>query len=327
MIEIEKLKDKIIRGYNLTNDEALDLYKRSQHSEDSLETLCHAADEIRKHFCGDSFDLCTIINGKSGRCTENCKYCAQSAHYPADIETYPLLDTDKLLAGAKYNEQKGILRYSVVTSGKSLTSNELDQLCQSYKNIHESSSIALCASHGLLNYEQLIQLKNAGVTRYHNNLETSRRNFQNICTTHTYEDKISTIKAAQKAGLTVCSGGIMGLGETIEDRISMAFDLRALGIKSVPINILNPIPHTPFEHNLVLTQEELKRTVAIYRFILPDAALRLAGGRGLLTDKGRSIFISGANAAISGDMLTTSGISTNHDMDMIRDLGFTISKA
>lgn len=326
MKEIENLKNQIINGYEITKEEAWKLYEVSLYSKEEMDTLCNAANEIRQHYCGDNFDICTIINGKCGRCSEDCKYCAQSVHYPVDTETYSLLDAKQLLHGARYNEAKGILRYSVVTSGKTLTNNELDQLCESYKVLHKNSNISLCASHGLLNYEQFVKIKNSGVVRYHNNLETSRRNFPNICTTHTYEDKINTIKAAQKAGLTVCSGGIMGLGETMEDRISMAFDLRALGIKSIPINILNPIPHTPFEHNPVLTPEDLKQIVAIYRFILLDAALRLAGGRGLLADKGRSAFKSGANAAISGDMLTTSGISINYDINMIKDLGFKISK-
>lgn len=322
---IKDLKDKIINGYKITKKEALNLYEISIYSREKMDTLSNAANEIRQHYCGDNFDICTIINGKCGRCSEDCKYCAQSVHYPVDTENYSLLDTKQLLEGAKYNEDKGILRYSIVTSGRTLTNNELDQLCESYKSLHENSDIALCASHGLLNYEQFVKLKNAGVVRYHNNLETSKRNFPNICTTHTYEDKISAIKAAQKAGLAVCSGGIMGLGETMEDRISMAFDLRELGIKSVPINILNPIPHTPFENNAILSVEEVKTIVAVYRFILPDAALRLAGGRGLLADKGRSVFTSGANAAISGDMLTTSGISISYDMNMIKDLGFKIS--
>ncbi|QHI72836.1 biotin synthase BioB [Aminipila terrae] len=323
---IQELKNKIINGYEISKEEALHLSDICHASPQNSEMLCEAANQIRHHFCGDHFDICTIINGKCGRCSEDCKYCAQSAHYPVETGNYSLLDADSLLAGARYNQEKGILRYSIVTSGRSLNDREVDQLCKSYKLIHSSLNISLCASHGLLNYQQLLKLRQAGVVRYHNNLETSRRNFSAICTTHTYQDKIATIKAAQKAGLAVCSGGIMGLGETMRDRIDMAFDLKELGIKSVPINILNPIPHTPFEHNPVLNLNEVKQIVALYRFILPEAALRLAGGRGLLKDKGRSVFASGANAAISGDMLTTSGISINYDINMIKDLGFKISK-
>ena len=188
----------------------------------------------------------------------------------------------------------------------------------------KSSQIKLCASCGLLNYEELCKLKESGVTRYHNNLESSRRFFSKICTTHTYDEKIETIKAAKKAGLIVCSGGIMGLGETMEDRIDLAFTLRDLEITSIPINILNPIKGTPLENNKILTLDEVRKIVAIYRFILPKAELRLAGGRGLLEDKGLSVFESGANAAITGDMLTTSGISIDEDMKIIEKLGYKV---
>ena len=162
------------------------------------------------------------------------------------------------------------------------------------------------------------------MSRVHNNLETSERNFPNICTTHTFQDKVRAIRAAQAAGLSVCSGGIMGLGETVEDRIDMALSLRELGIKSVPVNMLNPIPGTPFEKNERLTNEDMRRIVAVYRFILPDASIRLAGGRGLLPDKGKGCFSSGANAAISGDMLTTAGITVQTDLALLKELGYEV---
>ena len=184
--------------------------------------------------------------------------------------------------------------------------------------------IQVCASFGLLEKEDFEKLKAVGVSRVHNNLETSRRNFINICTTHTYEDKIHAIRQAQEAGLKVCSGGIMGLGETMEDRVNMVIDIRELGIKSIPVNFLNPIPGTPYENVPMLSQEEMRRIVAVFRCLIPDAAIRLAGGRGLLKDKGRACFQSGANAAISGDMLTTSGMTIEKDMAMIKELGFEV---
>lgn len=315
-----KLKNKIINGYLINKAEAFYL------SECDLYELCNTADHLRFNYCGNSFDICTIINGKSGRCTENCKYCAQSSYFKTDIERYPLLDSDTIKKDAIYNYGKGILRYSVVTSGKNLSEDEIESICESYLDIKASCDISLCASHGLLTYEQFLKLKKAGVVRYHNNLETSRRYFPNICTTHTYEDKINTIKAAKRAGLEVCSGGIMGLGETMEDRIDMAFELRELNIKSIPINILNPIANTPLEDMKILDNDEVRRIVAIFRFIIPDAVIRLAGGRGLLEDKGKGIFKSGANAAISGDMLTTSGISTDEDMRIIKEIGYEVKK-
>ena len=195
-------------------------------------------------------------------------------------------------------------------------------MCKVVERIRKEIGISVCVSFGLLNEEQFRKLKEAGVTRVHNNLETSRRNFPNICTTHTFEDKIRAIRAAQAARLSVCSGGIMGLGETAEDRIDMAFSLRELGIKSVPVNMLNPISGTPFENNPKLSEEDMRRIVAVYRFILPEASIRLAGGRGLLADQGKSCFTSGANAAISGDMLTTAGITTQTDMELIKELGY-----
>lgn len=317
---LNKLKNDVINGYQITAYDALCLI------DSNLSELCRYADELRLHFCGNSFDICTIINAKSGSCPENCKYCAQSAHYSTNIEEYSLLEHNKIKEEALYNYNKGILRYSTVTSGKKLTDHEVDSLCEIYRSIKSSCDISLCASHGLLSYEQFVKLKNSGISRYHNNLETSRRFFPSICTTHTYDDKISTIKAAQASGIEVCSGGIMGLGETMEDRIDMAFDIRNLGIKSIPVNILNPIKGTPLEHMIPLQKEEVQRIVAIYRFIIPNAAIRLAGGRGLFDDKGKSIFKSGANAAISGDMLTTVGINISEDMKMIKELGFEVKK-
>ena len=236
------------------------------------------------------------------------------------------MGVEEIVEQARENDQKGVLRYSIVTSGKRLTDPEIDQMCEAVKKIRAQTEIAVCVSFGLLNEAQYRRLKAAGVTRAHNNLETSRRNFPNICTTHTFEDKIQAIEAAQAAGLFVCSGGIMGLGETVEDRIDMALTLRELRIKSVPVNMLNPIPGTPFGENERLSVEDMRRIVAVYRFILPDAAIRLAGGRGLMEDKGKGCFQSGANAAISGDMLTTAGITVETDLKLLRELGYEVRR-
>ena len=315
---LKKISEKVLNGELIDKDIALNLLNYD------TEDLCEEANKIRKYFCGNEFDLCTIINGKSGRCSEDCKFWAQSSHYKSDIENYELLDTNVIKKEAIYNDEKNVGSYSIVTSGRKLNEKEMNYLCNTYIEIRKNCKIKLCASGGLLTYEELCQLKEAGVTRYHNNLETSRRFFSQMCTTHTYDEKIETIKAAKKAGLTVCSGGIMGLGENMEDRIDLAFTLRDLDITSVPINILNPIKGTPLENNKVLSLDDVRKIVAIYRFILPKAQLRLAGGRGLLDDKGLSIFTSGANAAITGDMLTTSGISIDEDMKIIKKLGYEV---
>lgn len=312
----EKLKEKVQKGGEISREEALALY------DEPLDELCRAADEIRKQFCRNGFDICTIINGKSGKCSENCKYCAQSAYYHTGAGEYPLLDTEEIVRQAKYNADRGVLRYSIVTSGRALKDHEVEKMCEAVREIKKNADIQVCVSFGLLNEEQFRKLKEAGVSRVHNNLETSENNFPNVCTTHTFEDKVKAIKAAKAAGLSVCSGGIMGLGETKEDRVDMALSLRELGIKSVPVNMLNPIPGTPYENNKRLTVDDMRRIVAVYRFLLPDASIRLAGGRGLMEDKGEGCFLSGANAVISGDMLTTAGYMIETDMEMIQRLGY-----
>lgn len=317
-MDVESWGNAVLQGKQINREEALWLYDQP------LEELCRKADAIREHFCGWGFDICTIINGKSGRCSENCRFCAQSAHNHTGAEEYPLLAAEEIAAQAKKNDEQGVLRYSIVTSGKRLSDEEVGRMCEAVRQIRRESGISVCISFGLLSEEQYRKLKEAGVSRVHNNLETSRRNFPNICTTHTFEDKIRAIRAAQAAGLSVCSGGIMGLGETPEDRIDMALSLRELGIRSVPVNMLNPIPGTPFAGNQRLDADEMRRIVAVYRFILPKASIRLAGGRGLLADKGKSCFQSGANAAISGDMLTTSGITVETDMKLLRELGYEV---
>ncbi len=314
-----ELKEKAISGQEITREEALWL------AEADLDELTKAANELREHFCGNGFDICTIINGKCGRCSEDCKYCAQSAHYHTNCdESYGLLSTEELLAGAKYNDERGVLRYSIVTSGKRLNDEEVDKLCESIKAIRANTGISVCISLGLLNEEQFVKLRAAGADRVHCNLETSARFFPEVCTTHSYEEKIETLRAAKNAGLSICSGGILGLGETMEDRIDMVITARELGVKSIPSNLLNPIPGTPYENNRVLTNDELCRCVAIFRFLIPDGNIRLAGGRGLLEDKGEKCFLSGANAAISGDMLTTSGITVERDLKLLNRLGYEL---
>lgn len=313
------LEKKLMEGGACSREELLQLV------EAPLDELCDAADRLRQHFCGNTFDLCTIINGRSGRCSENCRYCAQSAHYTTPVEEYPLLDAEALLEGARYNESRGVLRYSIVTSGKKLTAGDVDALCQAYAGIAAECGIGLCASHGLLELEDCKKLREAGVTRYHNNLETSRRNFPNVCTTHTYDDKIRTIKWAQEAGLEVCSGGIMGLGETMEDRIDMFMDIASLGIKSIPVNFLQPIPGTPYEELEPMKEDEKLRILALVRFIIPDGAVRVAAGRNTMEGEGRKAFLSGANAAISGDMLTTAGVSIRNDIAMLEELGYEVA--
>ncbi len=316
MTLITDLEESLYQGKSLSKNEALLLVSAP------LDELSAAANRIRIHFCGNRFDICTIINGKSGRCSENCKYCAQSTHYHTNIEEYPLLDKSTIVNQAVSNANRGVLRYSIVTSGRALNNDEISSLCDSIRSIKESCNIKVCVSPGLLQKEQYERLHNSGASRIHNNLEASESFFPKICTSHTISDKIAAIQKAKEAGMHVCSGGILGLGETMDDRIDLALALRDLNIHSIPINVLNPIPGTPLEHQAALDYTEIIRTIAIFRFLLPKAAIRLAGGRGLMPDKGKACFLSGANAAISGDMLTTSGITIEKDMELIKECGF-----
>lgn len=316
---VRELKDKVLSGQLLSREEAVVLAKAP------FEELVDAADEIRAHFCGNRFDLCTIVNGKSGQCSEDCKYCAQSAHYDTGrVESYPLLSTEELVEQAKINAGQGVLRYSIVTSGKRLSDQEVEQACESIREIRKQAGIKVCISFGLLSQQQFQKLREAGADRVHCNLESSRRYFPEICTTHTFEEKVETLKAAKRAGMEICSGGIMGLGETMEDRIDMVLSARELGVKAVPVNLLNPIPGTPLGHNPIMSEEEFLRIIAVFRFLIPDASIRLAGGRGLLEDKGERCFRSGANAAISGDMLTTAGITVKTDLELLEKLGYEV---
>lgn len=318
---VDQLKKLVLQGQMLTKQQALCLNDAPLHQ------LCQAADEIRRHFCADLFDICTIVSGKSGSCSENCQYCAQSAHFNVQgCQHYPLMDSQQILKEAVYNDESGVRRFSIVTPGRRLDKEEVAQVCQSFVLLKDKTTLHLCASHGLLDDEDFVALKQSGVSRYHNNLETGAAYFAKVCTTHTYDDKIRAIKSAQKAGLTVCSGGIIGMGESMGDRVDLALALRELGICSVPINVLNPIKGTPFGNLKPLDFEQVQRTIAIFRFLLPHAFIRLAGGRGLMPNGGVDLFLQGANAAITGDMLTTAGVSIASDMAWVTSHGYQIAK-
>lgn len=318
-MDIIELKEKVKKGYVITRDEAIEVYNSDYVK------LTEAADEIREYFCGNDFDVCTIINAKSGRCSENCKFCAQSAHYNTNIKEYDLLDEEIIVKDALDKYNRGIPRYSMVASGKGLTPKDIDKVCSITRKIYEKApDIKICLSGGIISEESFEKLKDAGIKRIHNNLETSRKFFPEICTTHTYDQKIETIKAAQKAGMEICSGGLIGLGEDYEDRIDMALELRKLKVHSIPVNLLNPIKNTPLENNQPLSMEEVNRTCATFRFILPKALIRLAGGRALMEDFGTSTLKSGANAAISGVLLTTKGISIEEDMERFKELNYNV---
>lgn len=302
----------------LTRDEALHLLHHVDRSE--LYELAHRVTSL----LGPAFDTCSIINVKSGNCPEDCKWCAQSRHYTTGAEVYPLLSSEECVAQACYNRRQGIRRFSLVAGGRSLSLLETRRVASIYQDIREASDIHCCASLGLLDEERLQILYDAGVTTYHCNMETSPRYFAQLCTTHTQEDKIKTIKAARRVGMRICSGGIIGMGETMEDRIDFALFLRDLGVQSIPINVLHPIPGTPLDMQEHLKEEEYLTAVALFRLINPRAFLRFSGGRiQIPLPVVRKAMYIGINAAITGDMLTTVGARAEEDMALIREMGYS----
>ena len=316
---IEVLKEKVLNGGQISHEEAVNLSR-----EKDKQALYRAAGEIRDKLAGRRFDTCSIINARSGRCSEDCKWCAQSAFFKTDIEEYELVSEKVCLEMAKLNDEYGVDKFSFVTSGRTLSDRNIDRLCEYARKIKENSGLHLCASMGLLNKAQLQKLLDAGIRRYHCNLETSSAYFSKLCTTHSVEEKIKTIRAAQEIGMEVCSGGIIGMGESMEDRIDLAMTLRELNIKSIPLNVLNPIPGTPLEGTPALSDEEVLTTIAVFRFIHPDAYLRFAGGRMLIAHIETEAIQAGINAAIVGDLLTTVGSKVREDMEKVKEMGFSL---
>lgn len=318
--DITELASLIIKGTALDEASLLGLVDAP------LDELCEAACQIRDACCGSGFELCTIMNVKSGRCSENCRFCAQSAHWSTNAPVHGFSSVEEIVAHARRDAQSGSMRFSLVASGEHVSARDVEVACEAARRIRQETSLEVCASLGLLGREDYARLHEAGVTRIHNNLETARSHFGSICTTHAYDSKICALKAARAAGLEVCSGGIIGMGETWEQRVELACELRALNVRSVPINVLNPIAGTPLQDMEPLGIDEVRRTFAIFRFALPAAALRLAGGRILLPGAGRACLHAGANAAISGDMLTTVGFTVASDREMIVEEGFVPRK-
>ena len=317
-MDIRKLTQDIIDGYRIKRGDDLSLLLSAD-----LDTLLGLSGEIQRHFRGNHADLCTIINARSGRCGEDCKYCAQSKRHSTGIEEYSFLPKEEIVKNAKANDKAGVNRFAVVTSGRALSGAEFEEALAAFREMRRETNLGLCASLGLLTREQFRRLRAVGVTRYHHNIETSRRFFPEICSTHTYDDRIRTIETAKEEGFEICSGGIIGMGETWEDRIDMAVSLAEMGIMSIPINALIAIKGTPLEGREPLSAEEILRSVALFRFVNPEADARLAAGRALFGDGGAKAFTGGASAAITGNMLTTGGANVRDDIELMKRLGMT----
>ncbi len=314
---IDTCLEQIKKGKTITFEEAYDLATKTNPS-----SLFKAADSIRKVTHGNYFDLCSIINAKSGKCSENCRFCAQSAHYDVDIVTYDIVGTDEALVQGKDNEKHGVNRFSLVTAGRSLTVDQIHAYGKIYQQLGKETKLQYCASMGLLTREKAELLKSYGVERYHCNLEACRSFFPEVCSSHTWEQKVETITIARDVGMEICSGGIIGMGETLEHRLELAFELRELEVLSIPINVLTPIENTPFENIDSIPLSEILTCIAVFRFINPMAVVRLAGGRNQLGDGQYECFNSGANGAIVGNYLTTEGNSLSEDLQKIEELGF-----
>lgn len=314
----DALVNEIIDGRRLKRDEAPNLIRF--FASEPIEKLSEGADKIRKQLIGERVDLCAIIAGKSGNCSENCKFCAQSAHNSTGCEVYKLMDYEEIYVEALNDEKEGVNRFAIVISGRKPSEEDFEKILDIYRRLRSDLKISLCASLGFLTQEQFNRLHDAGVTNYHNNIETSRSYFDKICTTHSFDDKVANIMRAKNAGLNVCSGGIIGMGESFEDRVNMAFDLAELEIKSIPINVLLPIKGTPFEKLRKLTEEEILRTIAVFKFINPEADIRLAAGRLLIKENGKRAFEGGISSIITGNMLTTTGSTIAKDVEMLKKM-------
>jgi biotin synthase len=286
-----------------------------------LSELAAKADKVRRERTDNKLDVCTICNARSGLCSEDCKFCAQSVHYDTGTPVYPMMNIDEIMESALQAKANGSKRFGIVTSGQGLNMDEVGYIATVVKEIRDKLDIEVCASLGCLDYDQLTLLKKSGLSRYHHNIETSREFFPKIVSTHTFDDRIVTIRNAIKAGLSTCSGGIIGMGESRRDRADMALTLKDLDVDSVPINVLMPLAGTPLVGTLPITISEVMKTVAVFRILMPDKTIKLAAGReSFLKDFQGMAFMSGANGMLIGGYLTQRGRSVEEDKNMIDEI-------
>jgi biotin synthase len=319
---VRRIGDKVLEGKSLTRKETLPLLEGE--GPDIVE-LAAVANRVRVEFKGNDIDLCSLLNAKSGRCSEDCAFCAQSAHYTTEAPIYPLMDVNEMVKEAREAQERRTGRFCLISSGRQLNEKEFETVLDALSQIREETDLALDCSFGTLTRERAEALKKVGVTRYNHNLETAESHFSKICTTHSFGDRIRTIEILKDQGFSICCGGIIGLGESAQQRLELAFSLRELGVDCIPLNILNPRPGTPLEHSKPIPPMEIIRTIALFRLILPKGTLKIAGGREInLRDLQSLALLAGANGLIVGNYLTTPGRSAEDDLTMIRDLGFEI---
>jgi biotin synthase len=319
---ISQVLESVLSGRTVDFETASEL----AHAEGpDLWDLFTAAGRVREHFRGSTVDICSIVNAKSGACSEDCSYCAQSVHHSTDAPVYSLISVDRMAEAAASAKKNGAKRFCIVTSGRGIDSREdLDTIAEGIKRVREIG-LSPCATLGTLTREQLSRLKEVGLNRYHHNIETSREYFPRICTTHSFDERLEVLRQVRSLGLSACSGGILGMGESMDDRIRMAFTLKELDVDSVPINFLMPIMGTPLEGINAITPLEALHSIAMFRFILPEKEIRVCAGRGTaLRQLHPLIFTAGADGFMIGNYLTTSGLDPKDDLKMVRDLGLKI---
>ena len=319
---IDNMVDTALKGESISYEQALQLEPLTR---EELDYLFIGTDRIRDRFKGKDVKICSIVNAKSGRCVEDCSFCAQSSSFQTDSPEYELMDVEEIVAAAKEAEAFGSNEFSIVASGTSLDDRkELDRVIEAIKRIKAETQLETCCSLGLMPLEHLKELKEAGLDRCHHNLETAKSHFDKIVSTHTYEDEVNAVQNAKEAGLKVCVGGIFGMGESFAQRAELAFSIRELGTQSFPVNFLKPIEGTALDHLEPMPHYEALRTIALLRLVLPDIDLFVCGGREeVLADKQEQLFSAGANGILGGNYLTTKGQDPKRDIEMIEKLGLT----
>ncbi len=316
--------DRILSAQPLEREQAIALASLD-HAR--IPDLFAAASRVRHQFRGTSVDICSIVNAKSGACSEDCAYCAQSIHHATTAPVYPLLPVERIAEAARSARVNKAKRFCIVTSGRGIEDrSDLEQIGLGIRAVRDAGLLP-CATLGSLTRDQLAFLKDAGLDRYHHNIETSRDYFPRVCTTHTFEDRIAVLKDSASLGLTACSGGILGLGESMQDRIDMAFTLRDLQVDSIPINFLMPIPGTPLGSSRGIAPLEGLHALALFRMILPDREIRVCGGRGTaLGQLHPLIFLAGADGFMIGNYLTMNGLDPAQDLALLGQLGLIPSE-
>ena len=317
---IDDMIEIALKGQSISSDKALQL---ESFTHEELDYLFIGTDRIRDKFKGDDVKICSIVNAKSGRCVEDCSFCAQSSSFQSDAPETELMSVEEMVAAAKEAEAFGANEFSIVASGTKMDDRkELDKVIAAVRRIKAETKLETCCSLGLMELDDLKELKAAGLDRCHHNLETAASFFNKIVTTHTYEDEVKAVQNAKEAGLQVCVGGIFGMGETFAQRVELAFSIRELGTQSLPINFLKPIEGTGLDHLETIEYYDALKTIALLRLVLPQIDLFVCGGREeVMTDKQEQLFSAGANGILGGNYLTTKGQDPKRDIEMIQSLG------